>query len=437
MDLKLPDLGEGVMEGEIVKWLVKPGDSVKEDQVVLEIMTDKATVEIPTKFTGVVQSLELKEGETAKVGQVMMRLEGGGSASAKAPVEQVKSKAAPSTQPSSGNPEPSPGAPSAKVSTPAIPPTKTQVTAPVGAPSRPANLDVQAAPAVRQAAREKGIDLAYVRGSGPHGRVLLDDLNNPTAGAGSSPSFSRGSRGQRSADHVPVRGLRRKIIEKMAQSKRTAAHFTYVEECDVTELNEFRAKLKPMAEKRGVKITFMPFVVQAAVIGLKEFPELNATLVEENGAPTEIIYKKYYNIGMAVDTPDGLTVPVIKDADCKGIWELSKDVIDLSEKARNKKLAASDLQEGTFTITNAGNIGGLLATPIINYPEVAIMGMHQMKKRPVVIGNEIKIRDVMYLSISLDHRVVDGAVAARFMNRVVALLQDPKLLMMELMGDSF
>jgi pyruvate dehydrogenase E2 component (dihydrolipoamide acetyltransferase) len=437
MDLKLPDLGEGVMEGEIVKWLVKPGDSVKEDQVVLEIMTDKATVEIPTKYTGIVQSLELKEGETAKVGQVMMRLEGGGSASAKAPMEQVKSKAAPSAQPSAGNPEPSPGAPSAKVSSPAIPATKLQVTAPVGAPSRPANLDVQAAPAVRQAAREKGIDLAFVRGSGPHGRVLLDDLNNPSAGAGSSPSFSRGSRGQRSADHVPVRGLRRKIIEKMAQSKRTAAHFTYVEECDVTELNEFRAKLKPMAEKRGVKITFMPFVVQAAVIALKEFPELNATLVEENGAPTEIIYKKYYNIGMAVDTPDGLTVPVIKDADCKGIWELSKDVIDLSEKARNKKLSASDLQEGTFTITNAGNIGGLLATPIINYPEVAIMGMHQMKKRPVVIGNEIKIRDVMYLSISLDHRVVDGAVAARFMNRVVALLQDPKILMMELMGDQF
>jgi len=434
MDLKLPDLGEGVMEGEIVKWLVKPGDSVKEDQVVLEIMTDKATVEIPTKFTGTVASLEFKEGETAKVGQVMMRLEGSGTSAKVAGEAQPVSKSSPSTKPSSSNPEPSPGAPSAKVATPSIPPTRTQVTAPVGAPSRPANLDVQAAPAVRKAAREKGLDLAYVRGSGPHGRVLLEDLDSAGAGGG---MVSRGTRGQRSADHVPVRGLRKKIIEKMAQSKRTAAHFTYVEECDVTELNEFRARLKPAAEKRGLKITFMPFVIQAAVIGLKEFPELNATLMEEGGTPTEIIYKKFYNIGMAVDTADGLTVPVIKDADCKGVWELSRDVLELSEKARNKKLTASDLQEGTFTITNAGNIGGLLATPIINYPEVAIMGMHQMKKRPVVIGNEIKIRDIMYLSISLDHRVVDGAVAARFMNRVVSLLQDPKLLMMELMGEQF
>jgi pyruvate dehydrogenase E2 component (dihydrolipoamide acetyltransferase) len=210
-----------------------------------------------------------------------------------------------------------------------------------------------------------------------------------------------------------------------------------VEECDVTELNEFRVKLKSLAEERGTKISFMPFVIQAAVIGLKEFPELNATLVEEDGHPVEIIYKKYYNIGMAVDTEDGLTVPVIKDADCKGVWELSQDVVDLSEKARHKKLAPTDLHEGTFTITNAGNIGGLLATPIINYPEVAIMGMHQMKRRPVVVGDDIKIRDIMYLSLSLDHRVVDGAVAARFMNRVVGLLQDPKLLLMELMGEGF
>lgn len=427
MDLKLPDLGEGVMEGEIVKWHVKPGDSVKEDQVVLEIMTDKATVEIPTKFTGKVSELVFKEGEIAKVGAVIMRLEGSQGASA---------KAQPTSAPSAANPEPLPGSGPAKVNTPTPAKVVPAFTPSVGAPQRPANLDFQAAPAVRKLAREMGVDLSMVRGTGPHGRILLEDVQRgPSAGGGAM--VSRGQRGQRNADHVPVRGLRRKIIEKMAQSKRTAAHFTYVEECDVTELNEFRARLKPVAEKKGAKITFMPFIIQAAVIGLKEFPELNATLVEEDGNPKEIIYKKYYNIGMAVDTEDGLTVPVIKDADCKGIWELSKDVVELSEKARNKKLSPADLQEGTFTITNAGNIGGLLATPVINYPEVAIMGIHQMKKRPVVIGNEIKIRDIMYLSVSLDHRVVDGAVAARFMNRVVALLQDPKMLMMELMGDSF
>jgi pyruvate dehydrogenase E2 component (dihydrolipoamide acetyltransferase) len=428
MDLKLPDLGEGVMEGEIVKWHVKPGDAVKEDQVVLEIMTDKATVEIPSKTTGKVSELVFKEGEIAKVGAVIMRMEGSAGASAKS--------SQPSSAPSSGNPEPLPGSPSAKVNTPAPAKVVPAFTPSVGAPQRPQNLDVQAAPAVRKLARELGVDLSMLRGTGPHGRVLLEDVQRGPS-EGGSVSVSRGQRGQRNADHVPVRGMRRKIIEKMAQSKRTAAHFTYVEECDMTELNEFRARLKPAAEKRGTKITFMPFILQAAVIGLKEFPELNATLVEEDGQPKEIIYKKYYNIGMAVDTEDGLTVPVIKDADCKGIWELSKDVVELSEKARTKKLAPADLQEGTFTITNAGNIGGLLATPVINYPEVAIMGIHQMKKRPVVIGNEIKIRDIMYLSISLDHRVVDGAVAARFMNRVVALLQDPKILMMEMMGENF
>ena len=411
MDLKLPDLGEGVMEGEVVKWLVKPGDSVKEDQVVLEIMTDKATVEIPTKFTGKVASLEFKEGDIAKVGAVMMRLEGSGSASAAAPAKApapAMAKAAPVAV-----------APIAKA------PVSTTVV----------NQDPQAAPAVRKLANEKGVDLKTIRGTGPNGRILLEDVQS--GGASVGVSFSRGVRGQRNEERVPVRGMRRKIVEKMALSKRTAAHFTYVEECDVTELSEFRVKLKAKAEAMGTKISFMPFIAKAATIALKEFPQLNASLIEENGAPTEIVYKKYYNLGMAVDTEEGLTVPVLKDVDCKGIWELSREIVDLAQKARDKKLTAADLHEGTFTITNAGNIGGLLATPVINYPEVAIMGVHQIKKRPVVVNDQIVIREIMYLSVSLDHRVVDGAVAARFMNRVVALLQDPKVLLMELMGEGF
>lgn len=452
MDLRLPDLGEGVMEGEIVKWHVKPGDQIKEDQVVLEIMTDKATVEIPAKGHGTVQELLFKEGDMAKVGAVIMKVGGEGAGVGKtsdSPMAKgqatsdtdsttVGKGGQPSRAPSEGNPESTPGGQNAKVPTPSIPARPSAPTAPVGAPARPANLDVQASPAVRKAAREKGVDLGFVRGTGPQGRVLLEDLDQAQGGgAGGGTAISRGERGQRHAEHVPVRGVRRKIIEKMAQSKRTAAHFTYVEEIDMTELNGFRARLKPAAEKRGTKITFMPFIIQAAVVGLKEFPDLNATLIEENGAAKEIIYKKYYNIGVAVDTENGLTVPNIKDADCKGIWELSKDVMDVAKKARDNKLAPADFQEGTFTITNAGNIGGLFATPVINYPEVAIMGVHQMKKRPVVIGDEIKIRDIMYLSISLDHRVVDGAVAARFMNRVKELLEDPKILMMEQMGDAF
>lgn len=417
MELKLPDLGEGVMEGEIVKWLIKPGDAVKEDQVVLEIMTDKATVEIPTKFSGKVGEILFKEGDIVKVGAVIMRLEGATK--------------------SSGEAKP---APAAKAATATAPMAKPVASAP--APAKPAassfrNPDPQAAPAVRKAARDKGVDLSSVRGSGPNGRILLEDLSGARAGGSGGPAFSRGTPGQRNEERVPVRGLRRKIAEKMALSMHTVANFSYVEECDVTELVEFRQKLKPMGEKMGAKMTYMPFIVKAVTVALKEFPDLNATLMEENGHPTEIIYKKYYNIGMAVDTEDGLTVPVIKDVDCKGLWELATEIQELGQKARDKKLAVHDLQEGTFTISNAGNIGGLFAPPIINYPEVAIMGVHQIKRRPMVIDEEIRIRDVLYLSLSLDHRVVDGAVAARFMNRVVALLQDPKLLLMELAGPSF
>lgn len=428
MDLKLPDLGEGVMEGEIVKWLVKPGDSVKEDQVVLEIMTDKATVEIPVKGHGTVGELMFKEGDVAKVGQVVMRFEGSASSSTSGSAKAAPAAAAPAPAAKAAAP-----APAAKASTPA---PAARAAAP--APARIINQDPQAAPAVRKLAREKGIELGSIQGSGPGGRILLEDVQSGGRSGGGMPAFTGGgTRGQRDADHVPVRGMRRKIVEKMAQSKRTAAHFTYVEECDITELSEFRLKLKPTAEKMGVKVTFMPFICKAAAIALKDFPALNASLIEENGQATEIVYKKYYNLGIAIDTEDGLTVPNVKDVDCKGIWELARDINELGAKARDKKLAPADFHEGTFTITNAGNIGGLLATPIINYPEVAIMGVHQIKRRPVVIGNDIRIREIMYLSLSLDHRVVDGAVAARFMNRVVAMLQDPSMLLMEMMGPNF
>jgi pyruvate dehydrogenase E2 component (dihydrolipoamide acetyltransferase) len=421
MDLKLPDLGEGVMEGEVVKWLVKPGDKVTEDQVVLEIMTDKATVEIPTKFTGTVQELVFKEGDVAKVGQIMMRLEGstttgkGGAPEKAAPV--LSKPAAPASAP----------APAKQAAAPA----------PAARASGPVNNDPQAAPAVRKLARDKGIELNMIRGSGPNGRILLEDVERGP-GAGGGMSFSHGgTRGSREEERVPVRGLRKKISEKMTTSMRTVANYAYVEECDVTELGELRRSLKPLAEKMGTKVSYLPFIFKACTIALKEFPSMNAASVEGEHGLSEIIYKKYYNIGLAVDTEDGLTVAVVKDVDCKGIWEIARDINELGAKARDRKLTMDDLKEGTFTISNAGTIGGLFAPPIINYPEVAIMGVHQIKKRPMVINDEIKIRDVIYLSMSLDHRVVDGAVAARFMNRVVGLLQDPKMLLVEMMGEGF
>jgi pyruvate dehydrogenase E2 component (dihydrolipoamide acetyltransferase) len=419
MELKLPDLGEGVMEGEIVKWHVKPGDKVLEDQVVLEVMTDKATVEIPTKFSGTVSELVLKEGETAKVGQVMMRLEGAGHVKAATPAA-APAKAATAPAPAAKAPAPAPQ----------------KSIAPAPSARAVVNTDPQAAPAVRAAAREKGIDLGTVRGSGPNGRILMEDLANP-ATAGAVMNFSRGVRGQREEERVAVRGLRKKISEKMTTSMRTVANYAYVEECDLTELGQFRQSLKPIAEKNGVKVSYLPFIFKACQIALNEFPSMNAASVEADGHLAEIIYKKYYNLGLAVDTEDGLTVAVVKDVDCKGIFEIAKDINELGAKARDKKLTMDDLKDSTFTISNAGTIGGLFAPPIINYPEVAIMGVHQIKKRPMVVDGEIKIRDVIYLSMSLDHRVVDGAVAARFMNRVVGLLQDPKMLLMEMMGGAF
>ncbi len=277
-----------------------------------------------------------------------------------------------------------------------------------------------------------------IRGTGPNGRILLEDVERGPGAGGGGMTFSRGgSRGSRDEERVPVRGLRKKISEKMTTSMRTVANYAYVEECDLTELGEFRRGLKPMAEKMGTKVSYLPFIFKACTIALKEFPSMNAASVEGENGLAEIIYKKYYNIGLAVDTEDGLTVAVVHDVDCKGIWEISRDINELGAKARDRKLTMDDLKGSTFTISNAGTIGGLFAPPIINYPEVAIMGVHQIKKRPMVIGDEIKIRDVIYLSMSLDHRVVDGAVAARFMNRVVSLLQDPKMLLVEMMGESF
>jgi len=423
MDLKLPDLGEGVMEGEVVKWLVKPGDHVKEDQVVLEIMTDKATVEIPTKADGVVQELVFKEGEIAKVGQIMMRLEGSTS-TGKGGAPDRKAAAAP--------------APQAKAAAPAPAQTKAApAPAPAARPSGPVNSDPQAAPAVRKFARDKGIELNMIRGSGPNGRILLEDVEKGPSAGGGGMSFSKGVRGSREEERVPVRGLRKKISEKMTTSMRTVANYAYVEECDLTELGELRRSLKPLAEKMGTKVSYLPFIFKACTIALKEFPSMNAASVEGEHGLSEIIYKKYYNLGLAVDTDDGLTVAVVHDVDCKGIWEIARDINELGAKARDRKLTMDDLKGSTFTISNAGTIGGLFAPPIINYPEAAIMGVHQIKKRPMVVDGEIKIRDVIYLSMSLDHRVVDGAVAARFMNRVVGLLQDPKMLLVEMMGEGF
>jgi pyruvate dehydrogenase E2 component (dihydrolipoamide acetyltransferase) len=292
---------------------------------------------------------------------------------------------------------------------------------------------------VRKLARERGINLSQVSGSGPNGRVLLSDLavGAQTKAPTGNYSYAVDARpksvpGSREVERIPLRGLRKKIVEKMAISKRTAAHFTCVEECDVTELVAFRNSIKDEAKARGVNMTFMPFIAKACLFALRKFPELNSQLVEDGAGGGEILRKHYYNFGIAVDTEDGLTVPVVHDVDQKSLMDLARDIGDAGSRARDRKLAAADFADGTFTITNAGKVGGLFATPVINYPEVAIMGVHEIRKRPWVVDGEIKIRDIMYVSISLDHRIVDGAKGILFLNEVNSYLSNPKKFLLEM-----
>lgn len=430
MELKLPELGEGVHEGELVRWLVKPGDSVKTDQVLAEIMTDKATVELPSHFAGKVTEIVAKEGMTVHVGQTLLRYEGAGGA---AKTETPKAEAPKVDAPKASTPAP--------VATPA---------AAMSAASNHTMLtvggSVTAAPAARQFARESGVEIARVPGSGPNGRVMKEDIERFISGgstggavAAGSPTFTSGYAARKSTqpsgnleDIIPFKGLRKKIAEKMRQSKDHAAHFTYVEECDATNLVELRAKAKEIGAAHGVKVTYLPFIMKAMVASLKKYPILNSSLDEEKGV---IIQKNYYNIGLSVQTDDGLTAPVIKDVANKTILEIAKEIEDVVNRARAKKLTMDDLTGGTITLTNAGSIGGLFATPVVNYPEVAILGFNKIDRKAVVKKingkEEIVIRDWTLFSISLDHRIVDGAIGAEFTKLFISYIENPALLLMD------
>ncbi len=427
MDFKLPDIGEGVHEGEITKWLVQPGQKVTLDQPMVEVMTDKATVEIPAPIAGTIEGVYAKEGETVPVGKVILRISEGGTAAKKPEAE----KPAPAGASAAGKATP---APAPKTVAPAA-----QASRPQSEPDVPFN--VLATPATRKLARDLSVKLGEVQGSGPHGRVTKADVQMVYEGrSAAQPRTShpvstevRSSSAkpaqitvQRGAlQKIPLRGIRKKIAESMTLSKHKAAHFTYVEEVDMTEVVSMRKAAAAEAEKRGVKLTFLPFIIKALIPALKEFPYLNSSLDEEH---QEIVLKGDYNFGIATDTPNGLMVPVIKSVDSKSIWELAAEITELSERAKNGKSQMEDLKGGTFTLTNAGSIGGVFTTPVINYPEVAILGVNAIRKRPMVVDDQIVIRDMMFLSMSVDHRVVDGADAARFMNRLIYFLSDPSRL---------
>lgn len=444
-EFKLPDIGEGVVEGEIVKWLVKPGDAIEVDQPMVEVMTDKATVVIPSPKKGVVAETRGGEGDIVEVHSVIVVIDEAGGGAAPAPESAPAKQEGPSDEdpPSDGQTlknvgerVASGGRPEGE--TPAAP-TKAQ---PQERPSHGGQ--VLAAPATRRLARELGVDLASVSGSGPAGRVTSDDVRSASSSAPAPAAEARApqQRQQKAPapqpaaapgaedERIPVRGLRRRIWDNMALSAFTAAHFTFVEECDATELVAIRKRFNERLKDGEAKLSYLPFIVKATLASLKQFPQFNGHVDDDN---MEFIRRANYHIGIAVSSERGLIVPVVRHADRLSLLELSAEIARLANAVRTNSLRQEDLGGSTFTITSLGKDGGIFATPIINYPEVAIMGVHKMVKRPMVRGeDEIVIRDMMNLSLSFDHRLIDGHVGAAFAYSVIRLLESPDRLMMEM-----
>ncbi|WP_255192596.1 dihydrolipoamide acetyltransferase family protein [Natronobeatus ordinarius] len=511
-EFKLPDVGEGVAEGELVSWLVEEGDEVTEDQPIAEVETDKALVEVPSPVNGTVRELHWEEGDVVPVGDLFITYDVEGEA----PDEAAAADAEP-TGDEAAETEGSPGATGADAE---------EVATPEGR--------VFAPPRVRRLAREEGVDLAQLEGSGPGGRITEGDVRAAAEGqeaaAGAEPAtgeadaatdvepeaepadavaeaegttagtavpagvepadrdrtlaapatrrlaqeegvdidevptdeerdgeafvtpeavqeYAEAQRRAQEADvatvatgetgprerREPFKGVRRTIAEAMERSKYTAPHVTHHDEVDVTKLVETREQLKPLAEEQGIRLTYMPFIMKAVVASLKEFPEMNAMIDDEN---EEIVYRNYYNLGVAAATDAGLMVPVVEDADRKGMLQLSSETDELVTKARERTISPDELRGSTFTITNIGGIGGEYATPVLNYPEAGILAVGEIKRKPRVVTDEdgtesIEPRSVMTLSLSFDHRLIDGAEGASFTNKVMEYLEHPELLLLE------
>lgn len=405
IEFRLPDVGEGMHEGEILRYLVAEGDQVTNDQPIIEVQTDKVTVELPSPVAGRIIRFPVPAGEVVPVGEVLAIIDTG-AATHTAAVDV---------------------------------PSETRS----GRPQR-----IIATPHTRRIARELGVDIELVQGTGKAGRVTEEDVRRFAADgdrsteqslptAATSIYTSQENLGDSSFqepgtvpyERVPMRGLRKKIAEKMVRSKFTAPHVTSFDDIDITALVAIRTQMKPLAENKGIKLTYLPFIIKATVIALKEYPVFNASVDDENN---EILLMKEYHIGVATDTEEGLVVPVIHHADHLSLLQLAEAVQSLADKARSRKLSTADVSGGTFTISNVGPIGGLFATPIINHPEVAILATHKMEKKPVVRNDEIVIRQMMNFSLSFDHRVADGVAAVRFTNRIKELLEQPERLLLEM-----
>lgn len=438
MDFKLPELGEGIYEAELIRWLVKPGDSVRRSQGLMEVMTDKATMEVPSPFAGIIESLAVEEGKQLKVGQLILQYAGAdqqnekgkgrGGEEEKADVETGR-RDEKAIQPVDGKKQKSDGANAFNG-----PKVRSGDTV-----KKSIALLPKAAPSVRFMARKLGIDLEHLRGSGPEGRILIEDLTtrmrpqsteeDATVVARTSPrpvtpSQDFGKPGTR----LKLQGLRRIMAEHMVRAKQVIPHATYVDECDVTELVHLRDSLRETFSKAGVKLTYLPFFVKAVTSALKEIPIANSSLDDQ---AAEVVLHDQYHIGVATATPGGLLVPVLHHADRLNLTEIVRELDRLASEAKSGKGRLEDLRGGTFTITSIGGYGGLISTPVINHPQTAILGIGRIVKRPLYdpAGN-LKPADILYLSLSFDHRVLDGAVAAAFCNAVIRQLQSPAVLLL-------
>ncbi|RSK26870.1 2-oxo acid dehydrogenase subunit E2 [Bacillus sp. HMF5848] len=435
-EFKLPDIGEGIHEGEIVKWFVKPGDEVDEDDVLCEVQNDKAVVEIPSPVKGKVLEVLVEEGTVAVVGDTLIKFDAPG-------YEDLKFKGQDDSEEKQPEQE-------AQANQPTV----------EEAPSHNEEVDettrVIAMPSVRKYAREKKVDIRKVKGSGKNGRIIKDDVDSYLSGGiVEAPQAATSTKeaetttvaaeketkqetkqpakqpipaGQYPETREKMSGIRKAIAKAMVNSKQTAPHVTLMDEIDVTKLVTHRKKFKETAANKGIKLTYLPYVVKALTSALREYPMLNTSL---DDATDEIVHKHYFNIGIAADTDKGLLVPVVKDADRKSIFSISSEINELAVKARDGKLAGDDMKGASCTITNIGSAGGQWFTPVINHPEVAILGIGRIADKPVVRDGEIVVAPVLALSLSFDHRLIDGATAQYALNHIKQLLSDPELMLME------